>query len=220
VISLAGIDSETYRRRAEAEISQRLSPYSSKVVIEHDAHVVLLSNADRGVVVIAGTGSIAYGYDGMRTYVTGDRGWLVGDFGSGFWIGRETLRELLAELQGLSEKSLISKLIPFTEEELVRFLYENSCNIGKVASFSKPLLRAVEMGDQKAYRILNDTMRKLADQALSLCKMLREDKLYYHGGMFASKTYTRFFTSYLKEKGINAIPSSDLIKGFVKLASS
>lgn len=49
-----------------------------------------------GVIVIAGTGSIAYGRDSHgRTARAGGWGFAIGDEGSAHWIGRETVRAIL-----------------------------------------------------------------------------------------------------------------------------
>ncbi|MFG1955795.1 N-acetylglucosamine kinase [Micromonospora sp. NPDC048830] len=52
-----------------------------------------------GTVLIAGTGAIAAGIRGLRLDRVADgHGWLLGDAGSGFWLGREAVRRLLADL--------------------------------------------------------------------------------------------------------------------------
>jgi glucosamine kinase len=52
-----------------------------------------------GTVLIAGTGAIAASVRGHRLDRVADgHGWLLGDAGSGFWIGREAVRHALAVL--------------------------------------------------------------------------------------------------------------------------
>ncbi|WP_446215834.1 N-acetylglucosamine kinase [Micromonospora sp. IBHARD004] len=52
-----------------------------------------------GTVLIAGTGAIAAQVRDLRLDRTADgHGWLLGDAGSGFWLGREAVRRLLADL--------------------------------------------------------------------------------------------------------------------------
>jgi len=48
-----------------------------------------------GIVVIAGTGSAALGWDGERFAQAGGHGFLLGDEGSAYWIGREAVRSAL-----------------------------------------------------------------------------------------------------------------------------
>ncbi|TDC29241.1 ATPase [Micromonospora sp. 15K316] len=52
-----------------------------------------------GTVLIAGTGAIAAEVRDLRLDRVADgHGWLLGDAGSGFWLGREAVRRLLADL--------------------------------------------------------------------------------------------------------------------------
>lgn len=74
---------------------------SCPVRVVSDCEVAFASGtpSPTGTVVIAGTGSIAARIDEHRLGVTsGGHGWLLGDEGSAFWLGREAVRETLAVL--------------------------------------------------------------------------------------------------------------------------
>ncbi|SDL17308.1 BadF-type ATPase [Glycomyces sambucus] len=67
-----------------------------------DAQVAFASGTDEplGTVLIAGTGSAAARIDGDRITRVGDGlGWLLGDRGSGFWIGRKAAADTALRLQ-------------------------------------------------------------------------------------------------------------------------
>lgn len=67
-----------------------------RLVIVSDAMLVLpAAGVDAGVAVICGTGSIAVGLCDGGSVQAGGWGYLLGDEGSGYWIVREALRELL-----------------------------------------------------------------------------------------------------------------------------
>jgi glucosamine kinase len=52
-----------------------------------------------GTILIAGTGAIAVEIRELAPYRTADgHGWLLGDAGSGFWLGREAVRRTLTDL--------------------------------------------------------------------------------------------------------------------------
>jgi N-acetylglucosamine kinase-like BadF-type ATPase len=54
-----------------------------------------------GIVLIAGTGAVAVRIAARRSVAYADgNGWLLGDEGSGFWIGRETVRAALRAADG------------------------------------------------------------------------------------------------------------------------
>ena len=67
-----------------------------------DAEVAFASATGEpdGTVLVAGTGSVAARIAGRRrTTVAGGHGWLLGDEGSAFWIGREAVRATLHALR-------------------------------------------------------------------------------------------------------------------------
>ncbi|PWU48527.1 ATPase, partial [Micromonospora sp. S4605] len=69
--------------------------------VHGDALVAYASGtaAPDGTVIIAGTGAIAAQVHELRLDRVADgHGWLLGDAGSGFWLGREAVRRLLADL--------------------------------------------------------------------------------------------------------------------------
>jgi N-acetylglucosamine kinase-like BadF-type ATPase len=73
----------------------------TRVVVRSDAEAAFASgtSAPEGTVLVAGTGSIAGRIRNHRMVATaGGYGWLLGDEGSAFWIGREALRWTLDEL--------------------------------------------------------------------------------------------------------------------------
>jgi N-acetylglucosamine kinase-like BadF-type ATPase len=90
----AGAEVPAARARLEA-LLVRLLP-GTRVEVVHDARLVLAAaGLEHGVVLIAGTGSVAYGRDSAgREARAGGWGWLLGDDGSGAWIVREGAREI------------------------------------------------------------------------------------------------------------------------------
>ena len=78
-----------------------------------------------GTVLIAGTGSNAglmRNHQLLRT--SGGHGWLLGDDGSGFWLGREAVRSVLRSLDlgeplGLLEESVVHAVLPDRDEQAV-----------------------------------------------------------------------------------------------------
>ncbi|SCL15317.1 BadF-type ATPase [Micromonospora nigra] len=57
-----------------------------------------------GTILVAGTGAIAAGVRDLRLDRVADgHGWLLGDLGSGYWLGREAVRRLLAALDAGDE---------------------------------------------------------------------------------------------------------------------
>jgi glucosamine kinase len=79
----------------------RLVPLTSsgRVVVVDDVSLVLpAAGLTDGIAVVSGTGSIAAGSWQGSTALAGGWGYLLGDEGSGYWIVRSAIRELLARL--------------------------------------------------------------------------------------------------------------------------
>jgi len=73
------------------------------VVLESDLLATYFSGTDRpdGYAVIAGTGAGAIRVEGGRQVAVADGlGWLLGDEGSAYWLGREAVRASIAAIGG------------------------------------------------------------------------------------------------------------------------
>ncbi len=79
-------------------LAGRLGPLTrtGTVVVVNDVRLALAAaGVDEGVAVVAGTGSNCLGRFAGQERSAGGWGYLLGDEGSGYWIVRETVRELL-----------------------------------------------------------------------------------------------------------------------------
>lgn len=77
-----------------------------RIDVVSDAEVAFASAtpSPAGTVIIGGTGSVAARIDGRRkSSWYGGWGWLLGDEGSAFWIGRQAVRSTLRVLQGYAD---------------------------------------------------------------------------------------------------------------------
>lgn len=92
----AGAEVPDARDRLRALI-ERLQP-DCRVMVVHDTRLVLAAaGLEAGIVLIAGTGSVAYARtDDGREARRGGWGWMIGDEGSGVWIAREAARLVMA----------------------------------------------------------------------------------------------------------------------------
>lgn len=111
VIAMAGEQSEAFRR----QVVERLAPYGvARVVLEHDLLALFCSGtaAPDGYALVAGTGTVAARVArGGLAQVVGGRGWLLGDAGGGFWIGRRVVRAVIAALDGQAGPTELTPLV-------------------------------------------------------------------------------------------------------------
>ena len=102
IAGAGGVDAAADAARLEALIrSVSGVPSEVPVTAVHDTRLVLAAGAHTtGIAVIAGTGSVAWGIDPTgRERRAGGWGYLLGDEGSGYWLGREAVRTVLRSAQ-------------------------------------------------------------------------------------------------------------------------
>ncbi len=102
VLGMAGISKMTDPQVAELfDEGWRALDLRCPVHVVSDCEVAFAAGtaAAEGTVLIAGTGAIAARVERHRQVATvGGHGWLLGDEGSAFWLGREAVRALLRAL--------------------------------------------------------------------------------------------------------------------------
>jgi glucosamine kinase len=81
-----------------------------QIVSDLEAAFAAGTSAEDGIVLVAGTGAAAAEVRDARVvrHVDG-HGWLLGDDGSGFWLGRESLRACLAHLDGRGRPTALTQ---------------------------------------------------------------------------------------------------------------
>ena len=84
------------------------------VVIESDLLATFYSGSyhDQGLALIAGTGAVGARISASQLVAVADgTGWLLGDKGSGFWLGREVARAVAAALDGRGPATALTELV-------------------------------------------------------------------------------------------------------------
>jgi glucosamine kinase len=129
-----------------------------------------------GVVVAAGTGAIALAVArGAAARVDG-WGWLLGDAGSGFEVGRRGLAAALRAHDGRGGSPLLAKLAerelgPL--DEVVRVVHGAANPVRVVAGFAEQVAEAAGAGDPLARAIWDDAAAELAATALAAAARVR-----------------------------------------------
>ncbi|MDQ0755598.1 N-acetylglucosamine kinase [Arthrobacter sp. B3I4] len=99
-----------------AALAALIAPHvpGARITVVHDSRLLLAAGgASTGVAVIAGTGSAAWGRNAQGEEArAGGWGYLLGDEGSGYWLGREAVRHSLRRMnQGLDPDELTRALL-------------------------------------------------------------------------------------------------------------
>ncbi len=112
VLALAGTATPPFVTVLEARLAAL--GLGGRTIIESDLLGTFYSGTalTEGYAVIAGTGAIAARVaDGQIQTVKGGSGWLLGDIGSGFWIGRQVACSVVAALDGLGPATALTQLL-------------------------------------------------------------------------------------------------------------
>jgi glucosamine kinase len=149
-----------------------------------------------GIVVIAGTGSVALGWDGERFARAGGHGFLLGDEGSAYWIGREALRAALRfEEQAGGSELLHQTVIQATGsalDALIAHVNQHPADRGRLAELA-PVVTAIAGHDPEAQRIIRCAAGHLAALAESIGRRLGPLPVAGAGGVFrAPPIWARF----------------------------
>lgn len=145
---------------------------SAHVRFVHDAPIALAGAIESrpAIVVIAGTGSVAYGELADRTSVrVGGFGYLFGDDGSSFALARAALSHAMA-IDDRGERSRIGEAataffdVP-NLRALARAFYLREIDRPTLATFARVVFDAARLGDPEANALLDDAARALATLA-------------------------------------------------------
>ncbi len=216
VVGLAGASREAVRDRLQREIQRRLGEQFS-VVIETDARVALEGAfaGNPGVVIIAGTGSVVIGKgeDGDVSMV-GGWGRVLGDEGSGFFLGCEALRFLAACYDGRAQDGLLAKMLKeetglHSRDQILTRVYEEGFDMAKLAPY---VLQAADQDDATALRIVRAGAEALTVQTQALVQRLRlsgDIPVALHGGLLQNENvYRTILTESVRERVAKAVVCS------------
>ena len=191
---IAGSDHPMHRQRVIDSL--RMFFPRDNFIVDTDARIALTGAVgfDAGIVVISGTGSVAFGRN-----TAGDEsragGWgpILGDEGSGFWIAREGLSAIVRAHDGRGFSTAMTDLLcneykMCSPADLPKFVYANTTQIGDIARFGQLVISAAKSGDTVANNILARAGSELADCVLAIARRLHmtdtEFAVAYVGGAF------------------------------------
>lgn len=148
-----------------------------------------------GIVIIAGGGSIGYGFNGRgQEAIVGGLGFLMGDDGSAWYLG---LRAIVAATHANDGRGRPTDLLSFVCEhygltsvrEIIRVIYAADFTRDQVSSIAPDIVR-IASHDEVAREIVTEAGRKLAGIVLATIRRVHEPgetvNVYPTGGVFAA----------------------------------
>jgi glucosamine kinase len=169
VIALAGTDTDAVARHVRAARSE-----DWLVVNDVVAAWATATGAQPGIGVISGTGSNVFGVGGragadLRTWRAGGWGHLLGDEGSGYWFGIESIKAALRDREGSGPETELSEAaveffgVPSVEALAAR-VYAKPLSKGEIAAFAIETAKLAEDGDTVACELYRRGAGLLGEQ--------------------------------------------------------
>jgi N-acetylglucosamine kinase-like BadF-type ATPase len=176
-IGSAGADRVSVTRSIEHALAQVLP--SARVRVMTDVALGLpAAGLESGVVIVAGTGAIAWGRnDAGTTARAGGWGYMLGDEGSGYDVGRQALQAALMAADGRGEGTLllprlIRQLRLGTIEQAVEWAHDAANPRRAIAALAALVVEVAHQGDQVAGGILTRAGIELGRSAAAVIRRL------------------------------------------------
>jgi N-acetylglucosamine kinase-like BadF-type ATPase len=195
VLSCSGGDRPADREKGRAILTQLVGP-AVRIEVTHDAIAALYAGnpAGCGVVLISGTGSIAFGRnDEGDERRAGGWGYLIGDEGSAVWLGLEGLRAAAHHADGRGAGTTITahvlrELGVQSFMEVIPELYGRPHPAPAILASVRAVGRAAAESDAIAVSIVQRGAHALARAASVVAAELRleDGPVYLAGGAFES----------------------------------
>jgi N-acetylglucosamine kinase-like BadF-type ATPase len=217
--------------REELRKALRSENVAERVVVTTDIEIALAAAFAEGpgIVVSAGTGSVAVGRDGTgRQHRIGGYGWQMGDEGSGYAIGRAALGAVSRATDGRSPRTaLTERVLAATRSEdfdaLVR--WAAGASPAEVAALAPPVLETAATGDVLAQGIADYAARELSQLAICLLPVMEIEPpvgVAITGGLLGADTSLRrrVLARLAEEPGLQPIEAPvDPVLGALRLAA-
>lgn len=160
-----------------------------------------------GVVTAAGTGVVTLAV-GMRDVARVDGwGYLIGDAGSGFWIGKHALDAVMRAFDGRGQRTSLTK--PATQEfgdlaGMYLALQADEFKVARIARWARTVSEHADAGDQVSQHISRMAGRELANSALTGLRVVEETSavptLSLLGNVFRNELIEESFRGAVMEK--------------------
>ena len=167
-----------------AALAALIAPHvpDARITVVHDSRLLLAAGgASTGVAVIGGTGSAAWGRNSRGEEArAGGWGYLLGDEGSGYWLGREAVRHSLRRMnQGLEPDELTTALLASCgvddPNKLIALFHSPDTGRRYWAERARLVVDAAADGHAASQELVDQAGRDLAALALQTVRKLGID---------------------------------------------
>lgn len=193
-------------QHSEAWLREVVAPVlpTAYIVPSSDLEIALVGarGERRGILILAGTGSAAYGVnDEGDTVLVGGWGYLLGDEGSGYWIGMQALRWVTWAEDGRSlgtelTQALLTELQLEHPRDLIGWLHRlDKPPVREIAALAPVVLKVAKGGDPIAYQLIWGSAEALVAMGRATAEKLRiaEPHYVFAGGLLETPNLLSYF---------------------------
>jgi glucosamine kinase len=189
VVGAAGAGREQEREELDGALAGKHLAWRTVVTTDAELARAAAFGTAPGILLIAGTGSIAIGRDAQGTARrSGGLGWRMGDQGSGYWLGQRALHAVGAMHDGLGPATHLTEALCAAAgvqgiAGLVR--WSTTATPAAVASLAPATLQTAESGDPVAVEIRHSAVEALCRLARSAGAGPGAAPVAFSGGLIA-----------------------------------
>ncbi len=211
-VAVLGLGGAGFEKEAREELAHAIRKVvkTEEIEVYNDCYVAAkgaIGKRERGMIILAGTGSMVIGVDENGDYYkAGGWGHLLGDEVSGYRISYDAIRAVMGYWEGMEPYTTLVEVVRSHfgfkgYADVVHFFYKEGGERDKVASLSPEVIRCAEGGDYTAARIVRENIRVLVRGVGSVKLQMGDDYVSYGGGMFNSTYYKNTVEEELKIMG-------------------
>jgi len=168
VLAVAGTDTDALARNLR---SLRREDWT--VVNDVVGAWATATGAGMGVAAISGTGSNVFGVGPDGPWRAGGWGHLLGDEGSGYWLGIQSIKAALSDREASGPQTALSEAVPAffgvsSVEELAVQVYAKPLTKGEIAALAIETAKLAEAGDAVARELFARGGRELGRQIVAV----------------------------------------------------
>ncbi len=218
VVGAAGAGHDDIASALRKALESRLP--GTRVKVADDAVIAFRAGIPQGdgLLLISGTGSIAYAEVDGKAYRAGGYGYLFGDEGSGSAIGAAALRIYLRFCDGRVPRNELTDALEGAihstkTSDVIDRIYASDHPMSALAAYAPLVIELASSGERNATKIVQAAALELFDLIKAIMKLSgaqdRELPLGFAGGMLASNS----LLTYLVETRVhNECPNIRVLK--------
>ena len=186
------------------------------VHLAHDSITAYLGalGDERGAVVASGTGVVTLAVGRSDIARVDGWGYLMGDAGSGYWLGRAALDAVMRAHDGRGAPTALTEVALADFPDLERAYIELQSDperVGRIAAYARPVAEAAASGDAVAVAIVTAGARELAASVMAGLRRVGEadaaaPRIRAVGGVFGGAVLAEAFSAAVHD----ALPGADV----------